>query len=290
MILFDRKRLFFIIPTSLLLLASCDKFKGDQTIPAYIRVEAMTLTTAESQGTASHKITDVWAYAGNDLIGAFQLPATFPVLKQGLQDLKLYAGVKMNGIASTRVAYPFYEPFSVTASLTPDSVISFTPQVNYYNGIKFVWMENFEAGGSSFEKTAKSDTAIVVSSEQGTVFEGSYSGRINLSDSALLFEAATMNTYTLPTNGAYVFLEMNYRNNNRFTVGLIGESNNQVIQQPCMVLNHSENWNKIYINLTPVLQEMTSSSRFKIFLGALKEDDVAAPFILVDNFKVLHFE
>ncbi len=290
MIFFNRKRVLFIIPTSLFLLASCDKFKGDQTIPAYIHIDAITLTTSESQGTASHKITDVWAYAGNDLIGAFQLPATFPVLKQGMQDLRLYAGVKMNGIASTRVAYPFFEPYSVTVDLIADSVITFSPQVKYYNGIRFVWMENFEAGGSSFEKTAQSDTSIVVSSEAGSVFEGLYSGKINLSDSAMLFEAATMNTYTLPTNGAYVFLEMNYRNNNRFTVGLIGESNTQVIQQPCMVLNHSENWNKIYINLTPVLQEMTSSSRFKVFLGALKEDGVVDPYILVDNFKVLHFE
>ncbi|MHC1707390.1 MAG: hypothetical protein AB9842_07700 [Bacteroidales bacterium] len=289
--IFTRKRFLFLTVLSFsVILFSCEKFSGDQTIPAYIHIEQISLTVGDLEGTASHKITDAWVYIDNRLIGAFQLPVTFPVLKKGKQTLIVYAGIKMNGISSTRVYYPFYKPVEYELELVEDSVISLSPVVSYYENTDFVWMEDFEAGGSSFEKTAKSDTSIVLTSDIQNVFEGNYSGLVSMNDSVLLFEAATMNSYELPKTGSSVFLEMNYKTNNIFTVGIIGVGATQVIQQPILVVNHSASWNKIYINLTSTLQQMTSSVEFKVFIGALKEDTVVKPVILVDNFKLLTFK
>lgn len=291
MIIITRKRLYLLTVLSVLvILVSCDKFSGDQTIPAYIHIEKITFSATDIQGTSSSKITDAWVYVDDQLVGAFQLPVTFPVLERGKHKVTIHAGIKMNGIASTRVYYPFYKPVDFQVNFVEDSVVTLNPAVTYYESTKFVWMENFESGGSSLEKTAKSDTALVLTSDHQNVFEGNFSGMVNLNDSVLIFEAATIDPYELPKTGSSVFLEMNYKTNNLFTVGVIGVGATQVIQQPIIVLNHSDSWNKIYINLTSTVQEMTTSVAFKVFLGAVKEDTVSHPKILVDNFKLLTFK
>ncbi|MCX6272414.1 MAG: hypothetical protein NTU44_14605 [Bacteroidetes bacterium] len=288
---FTRKRLSILLLSSALsVLVSCDKFKGDQTIPSYIHIEKISFTTTDTQGTASSKITDAWVYADGELIGAFELPVTLPILKEGKHKLMIQAGIKMNGIASTRIYYPFYKPAEYEVTLYRDSVITLSPSVIYYDNVKFVWMESFENGGSSLEKTSKSDTSLVLTSDHQLVFEGTYSGLINMGDSVLLFEAATMNSYSLPKNGASIFLEMNYKTNNPLTVGVMGIGASQTFQEPCMVLNPTETWKKIYINLTPTVDEMTTALEFKIFIGAVKSEDVDQAQILVDNFKLLRFQ
>ena len=78
-------KIFFFLLFFTTLLFSCNKFDGDQTIPAYIHIEKITLADNPiiSEGSLSNRITDAWVYVDDELIGAFELPATFPVLKKG---------------------------------------------------------------------------------------------------------------------------------------------------------------------------------------------------------------
>ena len=75
---------------------SCEKFSGDQTIPAYLGIDSIYLSTDyNSEGTASQRITDAWVYVDDEFLGAFELPARLPVLKSHcfqLQKLALTYG------------------------------------------------------------------------------------------------------------------------------------------------------------------------------------------------------
>ena len=52
---------------------SCNKFKGSQEIPAYLRIEPWTLTTNyEIEGAATEAITDAWVYINGNLHGCFE--------------------------------------------------------------------------------------------------------------------------------------------------------------------------------------------------------------------------
>ena len=273
-----------------MLSVSCDKFEGSQTIPSFIRIDSIHFTAKLGQGSSSAKITDAWIYIDDQLIGAFQLPAEVPVLYSGKHDIRIKAGIKMNGISSTRIDYPFYAPYTAVVTLAEDSVTKVNPSVSYYEGASFSWMEDFESGGVSLEKTNRSDTTLVKTSDKQYVFEGNYSGAVFMKTNDTLFECATINTYSLPTLGGKCFLEMNYRINNKVTIGLIGESQGQVVQSPVIVLNPSDKWNKIYINLTPKLQEMHKDDIvFKVFIAALNDNDGDAPLLLFDNLKLIHF-
>jgi hypothetical protein len=81
---------------------------------------------------------------------------------------------------------------------------------------------------------------------------------------------------------------MNFRTNNNFTVGIFANEYSQAVQSAVIVLNATDNWKKIYINLTNAVNNYTSAFDYNIFIGALKQDDVTEPVIMVDNLKLLH--
>jgi hypothetical protein len=87
-------------------LISCSK--NDVEIPTLITVNEFELSSTSISGSNSQNISDVWFYVNDSLQGVYELPASFPVLKTGINNVRLKAGIKVNGISSTRVTYPFF--------------------------------------------------------------------------------------------------------------------------------------------------------------------------------------
>jgi hypothetical protein len=279
--------------TIVLLLVSCTKTSIDE-IPSYIAIDTISISTTSSQGTASQKIFDAWVYADNDLIGAFELPAKFPVLKSGTSKLTIYAGIKLNGINETRAPYPFYQQVVKTVTLEREAVtdlghMNFT----YTTGTKFAWQENFEQSNISIDSTVRSEVNLkrIRLDELSTVFpyeDNKYAGKVVIPNDSLVFECASHDSYKLPTTGTSVFLELNYKSNNPFTVGLF--LNGAVTsQRSVLVVNPSSSWNKIYINLTPTVSAYPEVNSFKVFFTATKSTDDPQAEIFFDNIKLLHF-
>ena len=96
----------------------CDIINPSEKIPAYLHIDSFTLKGSyDSFGTLSHAITDVWVIIDNEFIGAYELPADIPVLKEGKKSMVLKAGIKENGITNTRLPYPFYDGYFSTVEL-----------------------------------------------------------------------------------------------------------------------------------------------------------------------------
>lgn len=89
-------------------------------MPSYLYIEKIGLNTQYEQGTASHKITDAWVYVDETLIGAFELPATIPILTEGLKKITIRPGIKLNGISNTRAIYPYFTPIVKDIALVRD--------------------------------------------------------------------------------------------------------------------------------------------------------------------------
>ena len=92
----------FPVVLFLLVLVSCNKFDKEERVPSYISIPAIEFIVPDSlkadQGTASAKITDAWIYLDDKLKGIFELPAKFPLLNEGEHSLKVFPGIKQNGI------------------------------------------------------------------------------------------------------------------------------------------------------------------------------------------------
>ena len=271
---------------------SCEIINPNENIPSYIHIDSISLTNVNhpEYGSTSHKITDAWVYVDDQLIGAFELPATFPVLFSGSHTVTIKAGIKVNGISGTRAIYPFYTPNISKINLNVGSVVTINPTLTYNSYTNFAWKEAFEDGGISLIKTINSDTIIMQTSDSTKVFEGSFSGVVNLDANKPLFQCQTANSFGLPTGSDNpVFLEMNYKANQEFLIGLFATNSTETQKLEALYVNKSTNWNKIYINLKSAIELTTiSNPKYQIFIEAEKSSDVTTTELLFDNIKLVY--
>ena len=285
-----RHKIFNFIFLVILFLAgiSCEKFSGDQTIPAYLSIDSIYLTTDyQSQGTASQRITDAWVYVDDEFLGAYELPARFPVLKTGKHTVKIWAGIKKNGIGATRVSYNFYIPVQKDITFTPDSSSRMgILKTTYQTTTLFSWREDFEDVSISLDTTNRSSAWISLTQSADSTFEGAHSGRVALDSIHDFFECKTRNEYPIPT--APVYLEMNFNTTNSVTVGLFTYSTTIAYQTPVITLNPTNGvWKKIYIDLTTTLNAYPGMIAYRVYLGTFKDPGLKTGVILFDNFKVV---
>ncbi len=296
MIFISQKYLsYYLFLCFIFIFFSCEIYNPSEEIPYYVHIDKIDVTTNYSgQGSNSDKITDAWVYIDGDIIGAFEMPVTFPILKQGNHSISIKAGIKINGIAATRGIYPFYKPIVQDINLIGNKVINlsdtsanYCTTTSYYDDITFAWKEDFEDPGMTLVKTDNSDTIISRTSDD--VFEGSYSGAIYLDAERPFFEAKTSDAFVLPKGGSPVFLEFNYKTNNKINVGIFSNFSTQSIQHNILIINTTDKWSKIYINLTDNISDDYNAINYNIFFGAQKQDDVSEAIILLDNIKLVHY-
>ena len=272
---------FLVLAVFSVVFASCRKFEGSQTIPAYIHIESIvvdSLTDYFTYGATTSKITDAWVYVDDDPIGCFELPATFPVLKHGPHKVTVYGGIMSNGIAAARATYPFYKPqIYESLNLVEDSIINLQPVLNYYpigGGVEKGWMEDFETANTLLP-VAGSDTSIIRinGSEAWHSPNSFYSGKIVLPPDSLDFTVATADEYSFHTGYLqYCMVEMDYNCNDAFFVGVMYYKNYQLVKHPLLriqptdtVNDMPQRWNKIYVNIGPIMNENVTASYFKIY-------------------------
>ena len=283
--------ILFLFVTVILTLSSCEKFSGDQAIPAYLSIDTISLTTDySSQGTTSQSITDAWVYVDGDLVGTFQLPARFPVLHQGINKVTIIAGIKKDGIASTRMEYPFYNIIEKSIRFTPDSTSSIKNlKTTYKANTQFLWMEDFDNNAAiSLDTTKRSSVKMkktVLLSD--SVFEGSHSGKVELLTDSSYFEELSHSGYLISTS-TQTFLELNFRTNITLTVGVYLYSSSTIYDVPIMSLfPTNEKWKKVYIDLSTSINAYSGMSTFRVYFSASKDATVSKGYILLDNCKLI---
>jgi hypothetical protein len=288
---------YFCVLLGMFSLVSCQK-ASELDIPSYISIDSISLTVTGEQGSASNKIVDAWVYTDNDLEGAFELPALFPVLKSGASVLTILPGVKLNGMAETRAAYPFFNPIIIPATLTHEKETKLKNISTTYNPkTVFALIEDFEDPNIAIDTTSRSGVKLtrIGDPSLSSLYPGegnSFAGKISIQDDSTLFECVSHDAFVFPKYSSdmqsSVFLELNYKNNCAFTVGLIIYGA-QTVQRSVVIVNPSTTWNKIYVNFTPTVLANTDASKFRIFISAQKAEDGPDAEILIDNIKLLHF-
>lgn len=278
-------------------LSACEQFEGDQTVPAYLYIDTIYLegNPVLEEGFLTHDFRDVWVYVDDQTIGAFELPATIPILQNGKHKVALYAGVIYNGISGTRGNYLFTQPRIYDGmELFIDSVLTRNPTVSYYDNTEFLWVEDFE-GAISMVPTSNSDTTLLKTyHDPADPFLGLSSGIGYLTDDKPIIEMTTYDSevpgYEIPTGGIPVFLEIEYNTNNILVVGIFVSNigSGGITQHPVVVFHSSEGvWKKAYVNLSPAISAYSSSDYFNVYIRSDKVEGVADPVIIVDNLKLL---
>lgn len=277
------------------LLCSCETINPPEEIPSFVRIDSISVTTQYStQGTTSSNITEGWLFVNDEFIGIYGLPALIPVLNSGDVNIKVKAGIKKNGIGFTRVDYPFYNFYETSATLIKNDTTTINPVVPYYANRSY-WHEDFEDPGLKLvQLESQSDTGIVIIEEPiEDVFEGNGAGKVTLDDANNSFFILTDNEFQFPL-GKPVFLELNYKTTQDFSVGVYSRQSGQSIFQASVFVRAFKNelnqpeWNKIYIDLSEVINSNSSGSfNHEVYINGIKTQDAETATFLFDNLKIV---
>lgn len=286
-----RRLVYFLV---ILLVASqpgCRLIDPAEDIPSYIRIERIDLVNVNTvtQGTASQQITEGWVYVDNQLIGGFELPAVVPVLASGSHDVKIVAGIIQNGISSTRAIYPYFQAYDTLATLTRGEITTLTPRVEYFTTVQFPWLDSFENGNNSIVDLPSAPFLEVfeVDDTSGNAYEGNGCGYVHLDNDTFDCQVQSADIFSLPsTSGQKIFMELHYKCNNPFVIGVI---TNLGEYRPWLTVNPSENWNKIYVDLTSTVYTAPVPTSYRVFIATNKAVTLTEADLYFDNIKLLHF-
>lgn len=284
--------LFCTLILLVLLIFSCSPRDPSEGIPSYLKIDTVTFSvSAPEQGTASHKITDAWVYMDEQLTGTYEIPVTFPVLAAGERQIRIRPGIIENGIAATRIAYPFYDSYLTSLTLEHKKISAIAPSFRYHSKVTFTWSADFETE-IKLQRLPDSNADIKRITEPSELekYNGIACGAFFLDSDSGKFRASSLTDFplVLPRTAQPVFLEMDYRNNNKFSVGVVARNPDGDQAQTVLTLNPSEKWNKIYVNLTDAVNRNRQADGYYFFIMADKSESVQKAEIYIDNLKILY--
>ena len=296
-----------------LLVVGCNKFEGEVTVPSFVRIDAVDVVKAavgevgRSDGwyTSDVDAVQLVAYfegdASETTLGAFQLPCTVPVLRVGtVKYLRVVPVVKQNGIAATRIAYPFYsdttfynlvlrENDTTCVGTFDASTNKYVVNVNYYNTdrIDCKFFDDFELPKTQI-RLGPTDVVQWSSNDASLARTGVGCAHIHStpSDSKLEFEILDTISELDPTS--VIYLEMDYRSDVELRVAL--RSRTAYVEREelydIMSIYPTDDWKKIYINLGKTWSMVNHYKNFNVVFYTVNSNEVEGD-TFIDNLKVI---
>jgi len=248
----------------------------------FLKAEPVKVNPTSTQGSSSHNITDIWLYVDGQFQGAYPVGKLMPIMtKNESVKIEAFAGIENNGIGDTRIPWFLYQKLQYDTLIAAGLHITRPFTFNYNPAVTFDWVEDFEgSAGVSLIKSPISE--VTYTSGQVDGFEGN-SITMELNSSQVIAQLESTKSFTLPTANSNVYLELNYKCNTKFEVGLFGTGTSE---KPALVLNPRDYWNKIYIQLSAVVNSEPKAPTYKVYFRML--NDVGNAKLQLDNIKLLY--
>jgi hypothetical protein len=272
----------------------------DFTIPAFLHVEAVKVVPPESnpitleEGFYTSDITALYViahYPGAmkmDTIGLFEMPFTIPVLHEGPVDyLEFYPAVKQSGVGGALPYYSFYKPIRVSdTSLVAGDTLRFdTLSTTYAIGLSDMLMF------TCFEPTEGSlpfDSVEWHRYAPEEACSGMGYASVHVPDSVLSVPFGIKQSFYVTDPTRVIYLELDTRSDMRFEVYMHAayETGGSEHQERVMVINPSNHWQHMYINLGRTWAWFNHQPEFRLSFAALNVDGTEGD-IRIDNVKLL---
>ncbi len=308
------KMLWIILPIALMCITSCKKFEGDVTAPSFLRLDNLRVQRQEigapssDDGWYTYDIDAVQltAYFAGDaketILGTFELPCHVPVLHEGTAEyIRIAPVIKQNGIASTRVQYPYFHDTTITnvQLVTGETTCIGDYDTNkkeywlpvYYHStpdIDILAYENFEPLNTAtiFDTSITGVNWIRNHTENARTGSGYLRVDNPADENSVLFPFKEACNVPDPTK--LLYLEMDYHTDVHLRVGLISAymsgANEEV--QWVMTLYPNKEWQKIYINLGKLWALFNHNPNFTIIFSTLNTTGKGGS-AYIDNLKVI---
>ncbi len=282
----------FICLAAATFLVGCRLFDREEPSPALIFIPELSFSTDyATQGTASEDISEVWVYANDRMMGAYELPATVPVLEEGETRIEIFAGVKLAGNPGARESYPFYTRHLIFPNLQPLKVDTVVPSFEYVENATILLVDDFESA-NVFGLDVNTQGTVDRTDDPELVFEGGRSLMVTIgSDEGRCTIITNEQEYPLPQN-RICYLELDYRSNNSFAIGLEATFPGSVQREFISVIvpraDQINTWQKLYIDLSAVTV-LFDNATFELVIESVRDSGNSTATLLFDNIKMIHF-
>lgn len=278
----------------LLFCCACNVINPDEREPAFVNIENFTIGSSSIEESSSEGISEMWVYANSDIQGVYNVPSRIPILKEGNTELTIFAGIKNNGIASTRIRYPFYAGFDTVISANALQSYDISPRFNYLSNANVDINRTFETQGNTFESGTNNQSEMQLIDDADVAIQGNKCIKVWIaSGNTYMHLIDNINLVMQP--GEVTFLEMNYSCNNTFALGVYSIQNSSSSKIPIIYItptNTNEGaepvWNKIYIDLGAIAGSSPNTDYYRIFMESVKQES-ETPTYFFDNIKILSF-
>lgn len=282
---------YILIIIILELFLSCGIGFDAAETPSFLYFKNIELKTKnQTEGAPSHNITELWVYADGKFLGAFSKEQLIPVISDNEKvDIFIGAGIRENGIKNSFSQYFPLQGINYKLNNNPGSIDTLDAIFNFAGNTQFVFIEDFE-NGNIFNNDLDKNPATSVAVSKTDPFSGQNCGYISLDKINNLIEVtSSAEFFKLPTSGKTVFLEIDYKCNIPFVIGLTGKdiSNNKEYSSDIILLSEKETWNKLYLNLTDKIRQ-SGLGLYKINFRAEHDNKIDKSEISLDNLKLLY--
>lgn len=294
----------------LLSVSSCKKFSGDVTVPAWLHIDGIDIVAQREnapsveEGFYSSLVDAVQLVAyfeGDDAetnLGTFQMPCTVPVLRHGkVKYLDVVPCVKQNGVASTRIEYPYFQRQRLEGlRLAADSVThlgdldtasgKYVLHTHYYPLPRLAILAEDYFEPTAFD-THFDSTLTWVKNDPANACTGQGYGKVHVDKTQSTVRFYIDEEFNVDKT-KYLYLEMNYRTDLLFEVNLTGfvTTSTNASTMSVMRLYPNSGWQKIYINLGKAWSQFNYNNPISVSFAALNTDGTGGD-ILIDNIKIV---
>ncbi len=282
-----------LFSVALLILTGCNILNPKEQDPSFVFIDSYSFQPLSNQGSSSTAITELWNYANDDIQGVFDLPSQVPVLRTGRNKYSVYAGIKNNGIGSTRIRYPFYTVYDTILDLQPLQSYRISPVFRYHSAAQVDASRDFE-GGNFFQSGPNNGATIEVINNPALAVDGARFGKTTLTP-PLNYMNFIDDTNIIMQAGNTIFLEMNYSCNNTFIVGMFTIENGDTRKNPVIYLTptttdngETPTWKKIYIDLGVVAGENPNANYHRLYIECIS-NETSSPVVFLDNIKIVNW-
>lgn len=271
--------------------ACSDQWEAD--VPTFLVIDKFEFTTVDTQGSASSFIRDVWLYENNEFLGAYELPATIPVIGEGERQVTLFPGIREDGSSERPRLLFLYDTDTFSYTAQAGEEIYYKPSTTYDERTRFSFIEDFEDGNLFTVNFDGQDSSGMVRTVDNA-FEGNFSGKIEVSDSIPLVVVGTAEAYgPFLERGTQVFFEFDYNCNVPVTIGYVGLNAQGGPEDFLKVtLLPTEGWRKAYINFSEEFrldQIIAAQMLIRVDLDVRFSASTDSGEALFDNLKLIHF-
>lgn len=308
----QKNNIFYLGFLCLITLYSCELINPEEKIPVVLEIEKVLVESmVNEEGTNLHAIEDVWVFInpegeeGSDLLGVFPLPAKIPVLEEGMTEISIQAGVKLNNQNANRSIYPLLKSERKIFDLKSGETIQWNPTLSYKSPaqIRFDFINDFELSNDFVSLSDSIDLELTTDEE--LVFEGNRSLTLQLDTANTGFIIATISSFPvqrnrnnideeLPIGDRNTYMEMHYKNDATLFVSIF--VNRDPLPTNILRLGAKTEWSKIYIPLKDILATANATSDennidepfISLAFEGFKPDSLSTARFSWDNIKIVH--